>query len=86
TIKHEDSEGYSLWLAGESQALENSNIDGIDETLLCQEIFDSSSLSNNAGLNYASCTGTPHNTNEMIGNNNASFGIADLENLELDTP
>lgn len=87
TVQLEDDEGYNAWLAGESQAVDNSDFNGIDDSLLCKEIFYSSSLlPNNCGLNPVSFTDIAHNTNEVTGNNNAPCGIADLENLELDTP
>lgn len=71
--------GYPEWLAGESQAVESSDINCLDETLLCKEIFDS-------GLNYMSDGDFASGTNDLPKNGNASYGIADLENLELDTP
>jgi hypothetical protein len=77
---------YPAWLAGESQAVENSGLNSMDDSLLCKEIFESCAPLNNSGLNYSSYTGLASNTNEMTANNNASSGFADLENLELDTP
>ncbi|XP_015879020.3 SUPPRESSOR OF GAMMA RESPONSE 1 isoform X2 [Ziziphus jujuba] len=74
-----DDMGYPEWLAGESQAVESSDINCLDETLLCKEIFDS-------GLNYMSDADFASGTNDLPKNGNASYGIADLENLELDTP
>ncbi|GMY13255.1 SUPPRESSOR OF GAMMA RESPONSE 1-like isoform X1 [Fagus crenata] len=82
----EDNMDYPAWLAGESQAVENSGLNSIDDSLLCKEIFESCAPLNNSGLNYSSYTGLASNTNEMTANNNASSGFADLENLELDTP
>ncbi|KAF3444562.1 hypothetical protein FNV43_RR14254 [Rhamnella rubrinervis] len=75
----EDDVGYPAWLAGESQAIEN-DLTCLDDTLLCKEDFDS-------GLNYMSHTGFASNTNELANRSgNTSCGIADLQNLELDTP
>lgn len=74
----EDDVGYPAWLAGESQAVEN-DLNCLDDTLLCKEIFDT-------GLNYMSPTGFASNINELPRSGNTSCGIADLENLELDTP
>ncbi|KAG8634961.1 SUPPRESSOR OF GAMMA RESPONSE 1 [Manihot esculenta] len=91
-VHPEDDVGYSAWLAGESQAVENYDFSSIDDSLLCKEIFDSSSLflSNSGNVSY---NGSAHTRNEVTGdttnnnnNNNAPCGIADLENLELDTP
>ncbi|XP_020534130.1 SUPPRESSOR OF GAMMA RESPONSE 1 isoform X2 [Jatropha curcas] len=84
----DDDVGYATWLAGESQAVENSDFSGIDDSLLCKEILDGSSLLfNSSGLNNVSCTSIASNTNQLTTrNNDTSYGIADLENLELDTP
>lgn len=63
----------------------------MDKLLQCDEIMDSSTLSSDFGLR----TGGPssnsisgNNVNDVVpqGNNNSSSGIAELENLELDTP
>ncbi|XP_050221762.1 SUPPRESSOR OF GAMMA RESPONSE 1-like [Mercurialis annua] len=82
----EDDVGYPEWLAGESQAVENTDFCGIDDPLLCKEILGSSSLFfNNSGQNNASYTSIAH-TNEVTGINNAPCGIAELANLDLDTP
>ena len=78
---------FPEWLAGESQAVENSDFDGLDDSLLCNEIFDSAPrVPNNSGVKLVSCTGMAHNTNEVNENSNEPCGIAELENLELDTP
>lgn len=79
---------YKSWLAGESQIEEDMN--SMDKLLQCDEIMDSSTLSSDFGLR----TGGPsnpisaNNVNDVVpqGNNNSSSGIAELENLELDTP
>ncbi|KAJ6314711.1 hypothetical protein OIU78_018237 [Salix suchowensis] len=39
-----------------------------------------------AGAKRVSCTGMAHNTNEVNENSNEPCGIAELENLDLDTP
>lgn len=70
--------GYPAWLAGESQAVENG-LNCSDDSLLCKEIFDT-------GLNYMSHAGFASNTNELPRNGDTSCGIAELENLEFDTP
>jgi hypothetical protein len=74
------------WLAGESQAVENCDLNCLDDSLLCKEIFDSCASSNHWGLNDISYTNFVSNKNEMTINNNASSGIPELENIELDTP
>ncbi|KAH8519255.1 hypothetical protein H0E87_000880 [Populus deltoides] len=78
---------FPEWFAGESQAVENSDFTALDDSLLCNEIFVSAPrVPNNSGVNRVSYTGMAHNTNELNGNNNEPCGIAELENLELDTP
>nr|POF06123.1 suppressor of gamma response 1 [Quercus suber] len=85
-IKAEDNMDYPAWLAGESQAVENSDLNCMNDSLLCREIFDNYAPLNNSGLNHISFTGSSSNTNEMTLNNSASSGIPDLENIYLDTP
>ena len=77
---------YPAWLAGESQAAENSDMNCLDNTLLCNELLDSSSLLKSSVNNQVPYTGSAHGTVEMTGNNDASCGISVLENLEFDTP
>jgi hypothetical protein len=74
------------WLAGESQAVENCDLNCLDDSLLCKEIFDSSAPLNYWGLNDISYTNFVSNKNEATINNNAASGIPELENIELDTP
>ncbi|CAL5368287.1 unnamed protein product [Camellia sinensis] len=70
------------WLAGESQALDGN---GVDDSLLCNEIF--SSYSALSGLNHGPFSDVAHFTNDVpVGDRNPSCGIADLENLDLGTP
>ncbi|KAL3569059.1 hypothetical protein D5086_028949 [Populus alba] len=78
---------FPEWFAGESQAVENSDFSALDDSLLCNEIFVSAPrVPSNSGVNRVSYTGMAHNTNEVNGNNDEPCGIAELENLELDTP
>ncbi|XP_059670066.1 SUPPRESSOR OF GAMMA RESPONSE 1 [Cornus florida] len=68
------------WLAGESQAIDTNDI---NDSLLCNEIFNSYSTLNDPVLNHGPFT----NTNDVLGaDRNTTCGMADLENLELDTP
>lgn len=91
---HQNEVGDPAWLAGESQGVENPDFSGIHDSLLCKEIFDSSSLFlNGSTLNNIAYRGTASNTKQLTGNNdsnknnnNAPCGIADLENLDFDTP
>lgn len=79
-------EYHPAWLAGESQAAENSDLNCLHSSLLCNELFDSSSLLKSSVNNQVSYTGCTHSTIEMTGNNDAPCGISELENLEFDTP
>ncbi|KAF2308447.1 hypothetical protein GH714_009691 [Hevea brasiliensis] len=90
-VHPEDDVRYPAWLAGESQDVENYEFSSINDSLLCKENFNSSSLFlDNSG--NVSDGGVACSRNEVTGNNNnnknnnAPCGIADLENLELDTP
>lgn len=78
---------YKTWLAGESQVEEDMN--SMDKLLQCDEIMDSSTLSSNFLLRSGPSNPiSRNNINDVVpqGNNNSSSGIAELENLELDTP
>lgn len=81
-IRLEDEIEYPSWLAGESQAEETPDLPMIDDSLLCKEIFESSSQQQFTHTNCAL------SSNEMtgLGNNNASCSLSELANLEFDTP
>lgn len=79
-VQCEDNSDYQAWLAGESQAVENPDFNGFDEFLLCNELLDSFSLPTTKDPK-ADCAAI-----ETKGNNDASCGISELENLEFDTP
>ncbi|XVF60209.1 hypothetical protein PTKIN_Ptkin08bG0026200 [Pterospermum kingtungense] len=85
-VQGEDNLEYPAWLAEESQAAENPDLNCLDSSLLCNELLDSSSLLKNSVNNQVSYTGSAHGTVEMAGNNDVSCGISELENLEFDTP
>lgn len=87
-VLDEDNTGGAAWLAGESQAVENYDFDGLDDILVCNEILDTSSVLNGTGLNCTSSNGLACDTNVLAGpgHDNLPYGISDLENLELDTP
>ncbi|KAK4272122.1 hypothetical protein QN277_020716 [Acacia crassicarpa] len=80
-VQDEGDTSGPAWLAGESQA----DFDGLDD-LLCKEIFDSSAQLNDYGMNSITVNGFASNSNLLARNDNASFGISDLDNLELGTP
>ncbi|KAL1812277.1 SUPPRESSOR OF GAMMA RESPONSE 1-like [Daucus carota subsp. sativus] len=75
------------YLAGESQDV---HLDGIEDSLLCDEIFESSALynnNNNSGLCYNSSSVLPCEVTDASGAaNNESCGIPDLDDIDLDTP
>ncbi|XP_061342527.1 SUPPRESSOR OF GAMMA RESPONSE 1-like [Gastrolobium bilobum] len=85
-IQDQENTSNPAWLAGESQALENSGFGGLDDILLCPEILDSFALLNDSGLDSAILNGFACNGNEMAGNDNASCGISFLDTLQLGTP
>ncbi|GAB4847888.1 hypothetical protein Ancab_026948 [Ancistrocladus abbreviatus] len=66
---------HPKFLAGESQAID-SDLNGIDDPLLCKEIFSA----------CAPLVDSLDSMNNITGPYDGSCGISDLENLELDTP
>lgn len=84
--KTEDYMEYPAWLAGESQAFDNSDLNCMDDLLLCKEVLDSCAPLNHSGTNHTSYADLFSNRIEASGNNNVSPEIADLANIELDTP
>ncbi|XVE84046.1 hypothetical protein DITRI_Ditri16bG0137400 [Diplodiscus trichospermus] len=85
-VQRKDYLDNPAWLAGESQAAEVSDLSCLDNSLLRNELLDSSSLLKNSEKNEASYTGCVDGTIEMAGNNDTSYGISVLENLDFDTP
>ncbi|OMO69266.1 hypothetical protein COLO4_29168 [Corchorus olitorius] len=75
----DDSKGKN-WLAGESQAAENPRLDCLDYSSLCNDIIHISPPQKNE---YNGCVDIK---NEVTFNNDASYGIPELENLDFDTP
>ncbi|XP_022867304.1 SUPPRESSOR OF GAMMA RESPONSE 1-like isoform X3 [Olea europaea var. sylvestris] len=72
---------FTATLAGEYQAVD------MDDLLLCNEIIDSyAPLSDLRPINSSNTQVARNITNLTQGDGNSTFGIADLENLELDTP
>lgn len=69
------------WLAGESQAVEGNDA---DDSLLCDEIFGSCVGLDDPALNYGSFSAFARD-DPPGGYGNVGCGVADLENLELDT-
>ncbi|PQQ13207.1 NAC domain-containing protein 8 [Prunus yedoensis var. nudiflora] len=82
----EDNIGDTTWLAGESQADENCDLDCLEDTLLCKETFDSSTLLNGSFTDRISSTDFPSNIYGVTGNSSTSCGIGDFENIDLGTP
>ncbi|KAH1205148.1 SUPPRESSOR OF GAMMA RESPONSE 1 [Glycine max] len=85
-IQDQDNTGDAAWLAGESQAEENSEYDGLDDILLCNEILDSSALLNDSGLDYTNLDDIASYATQRARNDNEPCGISLLDTLELDTP
>ncbi|OVA20812.1 NAC domain [Macleaya cordata] len=77
-----------VWWAGESQAVDDPDLDGMDTSLLCDEILDSYAHFDESELKqvpYFSDFG--QNRNDMFeGDMNEPCGISDLGNLALETP
>ncbi|XP_058180266.1 SUPPRESSOR OF GAMMA RESPONSE 1-like isoform X1 [Rhododendron vialii] len=69
------------WLAGESQAVEGNDA---DDSLLCDEIFGSCVGLDDPALNYGSFNAFARDDISGV-DGNVGCGVADLENLELDT-
>nr|QDX01723.1 NAC domain-containing protein NAC70 [Medicago sativa subsp. falcata] len=85
-IQDQENTYNFAWLAGESQAMENSEYADLDDLLLCDEIFDSSALFTDSQLD--TINDLTHYENRMTGNYNVSSetSTAVLDTLELDTP
>ncbi|KAI3944978.1 hypothetical protein MKW92_019547 [Papaver armeniacum] len=75
----------AAWWAGESQAVENPDPDGIDISLLCHENHE---ILNESGIKKVSCLSDwDRNRNDVInGDPSTAFGLADLDSLALGTP
>ncbi|TKY63190.1 NAC domain-containing protein 8 [Spatholobus suberectus] len=81
----QDNTSNTAWLAGESQAEENTEYDGLDDILLCKEILDSCALLNDPGLDSTNLDDIACYA-DVARNDNVSCGISVLDTLELDTP
>lgn len=77
---------YPLWLAGESQPPENSHPSGLDDSLLCNENFESYAPLGDSSYYPAPSFACNTSSGVAAGEKNATSGFSDLENLELDTP
>ncbi|XP_039039506.1 SUPPRESSOR OF GAMMA RESPONSE 1-like [Hibiscus syriacus] len=86
SVQCKDNADYPAWWAEESQAAENSDFNGLDDFLLCNELLDSSSLQTISVKNRVSNVGCTDGITETKGNNSVACGISELENLEFDTP
>lgn len=78
--------GYSAWLAGESQGIDDAELHYLENNLLCNEVLDSGAFLSNSQLNQMPFPLSNSSACHDIANGNIPCGIADLENLELDTP
>ncbi|XP_039031976.1 SUPPRESSOR OF GAMMA RESPONSE 1-like [Hibiscus syriacus] len=86
SVQCKDNSDYPAWWAEESQAVENSDFNGLDDFLLCNELLDSSSLQTSSVKNSLSNVSCTDGTTETKGNKDIDSGISELENLEFDTP
>ncbi|KAG6578671.1 SUPPRESSOR OF GAMMA RESPONSE 1, partial [Cucurbita argyrosperma subsp. sororia] len=86
SISSENNLGYHAWLAGESQDIDNVELHYLEDNLLCNEVLDSCAVMSNNQLNQMPFSLSGSNTCHEFMNDNVPCGIADLENLELDTP
>ncbi|MED6181856.1 hypothetical protein PIB30_023217 [Stylosanthes scabra] len=85
-VPEQNNAGDPAWLAGESQAVENFDFDGLDDILFCNEIFDSSALLGLSGTETTVDGFASSNANDMVGNNNLSNETSVLDTLDLGTP
>ncbi|XP_022133589.1 SUPPRESSOR OF GAMMA RESPONSE 1 isoform X2 [Momordica charantia] len=85
-ISSENDMGYLAWLAGESQDIDDAELHFLEDNLLCNEVMDSGAFLSSSQLNQISFPLSNSSTCHEIVNGNVPCGIADLENLELDTP
>lgn len=73
----------AAWWAGESQAVENPDPDGIDISLLCHENHE---ILNESGIKKVSCLSDWDRNRNDNGDLSTAFGLADLDSLALGTP
>lgn len=85
-ISLENDAEYPEWLAGESQGLDDVELRYLEDNLLCNEVLDSSAFISNSQQNQMSFPLSSGNGCHDFANGNVPCGIADLENLEFDTP
>ena len=85
-ISSENDGGCHGWLAGESQDIADGELHYLEDNLLCNEVLDSSALISNNQVNQIPFPLSGSNAYHEIANDNVPCGIADLENLDLDTP
>lgn len=78
--------GYPTWLAGESQGIDDVELHYLEDNLLCDEVLDSGAFISNSQSNQMSFPLSDSNACHEMASSNIPCGIADLENLELDTP
>lgn len=79
-----DDEECNQWLAGESQAEDDHEFQGAEDSLLCKEILHPQTHPNNQGLNQIGCSTLREE--ELAGTYNAPCTLSDLAKLEFDSP
>ncbi|XP_043706576.1 SUPPRESSOR OF GAMMA RESPONSE 1-like [Telopea speciosissima] len=84
----DDDKVDASWLAGESQAVEDPDPNGMDDSLLCNEILDSYAPIDNPGVRNAPYF-LDFNASQMDaveGDVGTANGIPDLDGIDLGTP
>ncbi|XP_043725491.1 SUPPRESSOR OF GAMMA RESPONSE 1-like [Telopea speciosissima] len=87
-IRLDDEKVDASWWAGESQAVEDLDPNGVDDSLLCNEILDSYAPIDNPGVRNTSylLDFNGSQTDAVQGVVGAANGIPDLDGIELGTP
>ncbi|XP_010251054.1 PREDICTED: NAC domain-containing protein 8 [Nelumbo nucifera] len=88
SVHLDDDRMDTAWWAGESQAVEDPDLNVMDDILLCNEILDSYAPADNSGLrpipNFSEygCS----RSDALIADGNTASGIPSLDDIEIDTP
>jgi len=84
--KRNDDDVNSLWLAGESQAVEEFDPKSLEQSLLCHEVLDNFSHADEPSF-HLSYSDLDHGRNDMVDRNpSAGCLFSELDNIPIDTP